>query len=251
MFEMHPIWALANNIKEEYEKPRKHWEWLKQPHDFPIYMLEHRPEVPACVPYPLVDVAKDLFGERLLKGGEPTYVFGSSIDYMMALAIHMRPKQIELYGIEMGSSTEYRYQRESMALMIGMALSRGIKVIVPDDSILLVKTKLYGYEGGQMIFRQDAERLYEQARKTKDDEMAKLQFMEGRRANQLEMELFYKDDAKKAELETKFMEQRDRAIYAEALMNSLEFIIREMDGEEVDIEVKNPLRKVSIREKNG
>ena len=247
MFEMHPIWALADSTKEEYQKPREHWKWLQQPHDFPIYMLENRPEVPACIRYPIEDVTKYLFGNNLVKGDYAVQVYGSSLDYMMALAIYMKPKVIELFGIEMGSSTEYRYQRESMALMVGIAISKGITVKIPNESIML-KTKLYGYQGGQMIFRQDLERLHTQARKRADTEMARLQFLEGRKANQLQMTLQYKDEESLAKLNEEYDAQVKATIYAQAFRDSLEYLIREVDGEETNLSAKSPvsLRKVTV-----
>ena len=247
LFEMHPIWLQAKNKKPDYEKPRKHWVWLQEQHPFPIYMLEHRPEVPACVVYPLDKISRELFGDRLVKGKKPLRVFGSSMDYMTALAIYEGFERIEYYGVEMGSMTEYSYQRESLMLFFGMALSRGIEIITPSDSILLSKTKLYMYEGGQMIYRQDLERLHNMAVQAEADELAKLQYMQGRLSNVVEMELMYKDPATRAKLEQETQEQRDRYIYAEALKHSFEYALREIDGEEVtEIKIEDPIKAVKI-----
>jgi len=246
LFEMHPIWLQAQNAKPDYEKPREHWIWLQEQHPFPIYMLEHRPEVPACVVYPLDRVSRELFDGRLIKGKKPLRLFGSSMDYMMALAICEDFERIEFYGVEMGSMTEYRYQRESLMLFIGMALSRGIEVVTPKDSILLSRTKLYMYEGGQMIYRQDLERLYNNAKQMVADELAKLQFMEGRLSNATEMELLYKDPGKRAELEREKANQERRFISAEAMMNAFEYLIREIDGEETELKITDPINRVKI-----
>ena len=207
LFEMHPIWWQAKNTKPAYEKPRKHWQWLQEQHPFPIYMLEHRPEVPACVVYPIEKVSFDLFGAKwyyqlfdfrkfsfdwwmkilhrrkkgglLLRGRNPMRLFGSSVDYMLALAIHEGFERIELYGVEMGSMTEYQYQRESLMLFAGIGMGRGCTIAIPEGSILFNKNKLYGYEGGQMIFRQDLERLKNEAAQMHENEKAILQFKEG------------------------------------------------------------------------
>lgn len=271
LFEMHPIWIQAQSKKPEYEKPRKHWRWLQEQHPYPIYMLEYRPEVPACVPYPLDKVSRDLFGVEveyqnhrplslewlrglfgkgargIWRGDQQIRVFGSSVDYMVGLAIYEKFRRIELYGVEMGSHTEYRYQRESLMLLIGIALARGIEIYMPENSILFNKTKLYGLEGGQMIYRQDAERLYGKAMQKFNDELSKLQFMEGRLANTLEMELIIDDPARRKQLEDELREQEGRKRAAEMLMLSFEYILREIDGEEVtEIEIPNS-SKVKVK----
>lgn len=243
MFEMHPIWSVAKSEKEEYRKVREHYEWLQHKHPFPIYTLVKRPEILSSVRYPIEAVADDLYGGRLTVGGKAVNLFGSSLDYMLALAIHLRPKEIELFGVEMGSDTEYRYQRETFAIYEGMALARKIKVTVPGGSILIRNTKLYGYEGGQMIFRQDLERLHTQAVSRSRKELEKLQFMEGRLHNQLQMHLQYPDDDAKAKLEQEVTQQKENAIYAEAFKNTLEYLIREVDGEETELVIENPLKK--------
>ena len=66
----------------------------------------------------------------------------------------------------MATSTEYSYQRISGSLLMGIAAGRGIDVVIPEESVLIQRMKLYGYEGAQMITRQTLEAY----RRTMDDE---------------------------------------------------------------------------------
>jgi hypothetical protein len=60
--------------------------------------------------------------------------FSSTIGYMMALAISMKPEEIHFYGINMADDTEYRHQRPNVEYFVGLAEGRDIKVVIPDSS---------------------------------------------------------------------------------------------------------------------
>ena len=126
--------------------------WLAQEHPFPIYMQEGEltPLVPSGVAYPFDAVCADLFGD-LLKRDEDGHVtrlnyFKSSAAYAIALAIHEGFSQIELYGVDMASDTEYSYQKDNGEFLLGIALGRGIRVLLP-KLCPLCTSALYGYEG--------------------------------------------------------------------------------------------------------
>ena len=238
LFEMHPVWLYARTEKKEYVKPRRHWKWLHEPRDYPADMLQEIPAIPRCVRYPIEQVTAALFGEALQRDGQLFDLFTSSFDYMLALAIYEGWDVIELYGLEMGSDTEYRYQREGAAFWIGQAVARGIKVKLPRGSVLL-RQKKYGYEGGQMIFRQDIERMLQKVQEKKRDALARLQHVEG------QMAAVQAQNGELAELEAKRQEYRDDALVASAGEQMLIFQLREIDLEEVELELVNPLRQIS------
>jgi len=240
LFEMHPIWVYIRTHKPEYIKPREHWKWLHKPRPYPVYMLREFPDIPNCRAYPLKEVTDFLFGNRLTKGGDPTSFYSSSFDYMMALAIYEGFECIELYGLEMGSTTEYRYQREGAALFIGMALARGIQVKVPSNSILL-RGRKYGYEGGQMIFRQDLERILSELSKRKRDAFARMQHLEGQ-AYLMEQV----GQAIPEELSEKIGKAKEDALIASASEQTLNYLIREVDLEEPELDFINPLETIPL-----
>ena len=147
LFEIHKKdWYL----RKEIPKSQAYYEWLQEPHDFPVYMQNVTPEIPASVKYPFDEVCDDIFQNLLRKVGDEliqdTY-FTSSAAFMIALAIHeLKPGDtIELYGIDMESDTEYGYQKPCGEFMLGMAAGRGIRTIRPEPSEMC-RAKLYGYD---------------------------------------------------------------------------------------------------------
>jgi len=103
--------------------------------NIPIYMQLEWPIVHRSIQYPLEDIIKR-FGRY----------FTSSIAYMMALAIREGAIEIGLHGINMGMDDEYSIQKPCLEYLIGYARGMGIKVSIPEDSMLLYSQGLYGYE---------------------------------------------------------------------------------------------------------
>lgn len=240
LFEVHPAWLYASVDKPEWKKPRDHWDWLTKHVGYPVYMQRKLPSVPESIEYPLEEVISSIFGDRLLtltKDGEyiPGDIFGSSMDYMMGLALLEGFDEIEVIGIEMGSNTEYRYQRESFAVWTGIAIGRGVRVIRGQGSSLF-RIKRYGYEGGQMIFRQDLERLYEKRSEEYMVALARVQHFEGRLAEVLE-------DTQELpqEMADEYRDLRDDLTIKLGWKQSLEYLIKSVDLQEVEDKIENPL----------
>lgn len=162
VFQMHKpvVYRNPNNRTDA-----NHWQWLQEPHDFPIWMLEADLLVPASVKYPLDEICDSLLA-RFLQGHEfvPRKYFTSTVAYSLALAIHKGYERILIYGIEMASDTEYHYQRDCVAFWIGLALGRGIKVDMYSGDAIFARP-LYGYEGALAIepeeFKRHADELTE------------------------------------------------------------------------------------------
>ena len=127
----------------------------------PIYLRAQdigRVQCPSAVPYPLAAVLRDF----------PNY-FNNSISYMIALAIAMQFREIHLYGVDMAQdhlfSAEYRQQRPSCELFIGIALGRGIKIYKPPGSDLLISDHLYGFDDGSPMMLKALSRMQELAKR--------------------------------------------------------------------------------------
>ena len=85
--------------------------------------------------YPFRDV------ERLL-GGQ---YFNNTFSYMIAFAILLQYKEIELYGVRLYDDHEIReHQRQNVRELIFFARGRGIKVTAPADECLLEEYEYYG-----------------------------------------------------------------------------------------------------------
>ena len=150
LFELHKrTWYLRG----EQQKSKKYSKWLKKEHPFPIYMQEAElnPKlIPSGVRYPLEEICKELLSGlvRVDKDNMETIkemYFTSTVAFMMALAIYEKFDQIELYGVDMDSDTEWGYQKPCGEFWVGIALGRGIKVIVPEPSSIC-SAPVYGYE---------------------------------------------------------------------------------------------------------
>lgn len=149
LFELHrPDWF----TRKEVTLSGEYLEWLKQPHDFPIYMIEAWPDMPSAIPFPREAVKHDLF-KHLWRGTENEQeYYTSSAGLMLALAIHMGVPRIELYGIEMETDTEYADQKPAFEYMVGFANGRDIDVILHPKCSLCNAT-VYGYEGVPHVVR--------------------------------------------------------------------------------------------------
>lgn len=237
LFEMHPIWQQAGSDKPEYVKPRTHWAWLKTNNRLPVYMLEQRPEVPRSRRYPIEQVEAMLAGWT--RSGETGRMFTSSIDYMLALAILEGFDEIELIGVEMSSGSEFKYQREGLAFWVGFAQGRGIRVIQHAPTLLLHRPRRYGYDGFQMIYRQDLERLQKSYADQLAASQARLQFLEGVVSTLQESLILLADPGDHANLSATLDErtaamlaERDRLAIASGALQAVEYLIREIDLEE-------------------
>lgn len=121
----------------------EHWKWLQEPHDFPIWMQEVDELVPASTEYPLAEIADYLHCE-------PSF-FTSTMAYSIALGLYFQYSTIELYGVEVASSTEYQWQRDNLAYWVGFAQAwqnthRGTFTRKCANPVF--HRPLYGYEGG-------------------------------------------------------------------------------------------------------
>lgn len=135
VFQLHKpvIWRSKANRNDP-----KHYEWLKNA-DCKIYMQDHYSDVPSSVKYPL---------DEVLKIADIRYLT-SSVAYALALAIYQGYDVIKIYGVEMESNTEYAHQRPGVALWLGVAVGRGIKVEFATNKFFA--EPLYGYEGTDTI----------------------------------------------------------------------------------------------------
>lgn len=117
---------------------KDHWEWLQQDHgpDKRIFMQDVDPRVPNSVKYPLDEILSLV----------PYKYLRSSPAMALALAIYLGYQHIALYGSELSSNTEYRYQAINYAFWIGFAHGRGIQLDMECWQSEF-NQPIYGYEG--------------------------------------------------------------------------------------------------------
>lgn len=71
-------------------------------------------------------------------------VFGSSVSWMIALAIENGYEKINIFGVEMGTKEEYFTQRDSFFYMCGRAEALNIEIYIPKESRTFFKYQCYG-----------------------------------------------------------------------------------------------------------
>lgn len=163
IFEIHPLDFLLDPSTRE---DREYIPYLEREHPYPIYMMEKLERFPSSVKYPLDEICGSLLPTLRRESGEVIRYFTSTAAYMLAQAIYEDFRRIEIYGFEMGTDTEYKYQKASMEFWIGVATGRGIEVILP-DRCKLMKAKMYAYEALHMITRTALEAVYKEYQKTR------------------------------------------------------------------------------------
>lgn len=253
LFEMHPIHVAGASTKPEYVKVRSHLAWLRANDRIPVYMTERYADIPMSVRYPIEQAAA--LTANWKRGEDEQYIFTSSLDYMWALAILEGFERVELYGVELSSGSEYAYQREGYAVWHGFALGRGIEVIQHKPSLLLHKPKRYGYDGFQMIYRQDLERLRRHYEEQHEAHEARVQYYEGQFAViQKALDEYNGGDQatidyltdQRGVIVSELQKYRDLLAVASGALQTVDYLIREIDLEENDATLYNPFESVIV-----
>lgn len=117
----------------------------------PVLMWRKHPNIPNSIEYPLKEVLEefDIYGEDMALDQpdvrQRSY-FTNTISWMLALAIRMGYKDIQVYGVNMAQDQEFQHQRPSCEFFLGWARGKGIKIYKPPVSDLLLSPFLYGYD---------------------------------------------------------------------------------------------------------
>jgi len=126
-------------------------EWLKQ-YDRPFFTSRAYPEWPTAERFPIEDVCQH-FGVPL------GLSFYSSVDYMIALAVYRGADEIHLFGVDCSDPKREETVRVGIALWIGVAMGRGIRVVTRPGSYyqwftvpgVCYEKGMYGYVGPPKI----------------------------------------------------------------------------------------------------
>ncbi len=132
-FDLHPrdLWIQEKKWDPEYRK------WLAK-NEVPIFMQSKFVEAPASRRYPK-DIILAEFG---------TNGFSNHVSWMIALALREGVTHIGIFGCDYTGNVERDLQRPGAAYWAGIAIGRGVQVVVSPKSRLLAPPQglLYGYE---------------------------------------------------------------------------------------------------------
>lgn len=130
-----------HDLEKFHGEDQEHLEFLKT-FGGPVYL---RPQdigkypIPNAVPFPWEQLVEK-YGRY----------FNNSISWLIAFALEHDPSALGIYGVDMAMDSllnaEYGQQRPSCEFFIGLALGRGIDILMPSGTDLLKTTHLYGFE---------------------------------------------------------------------------------------------------------
>lgn len=147
LFEMHP-----RSLLEKPESLRAP-DYFKTLAEFPqpIYTQEHWDDVPASIAFPLDDVRQTVFkGFPRARWSTQVDWYNSSPAYMLALAIHEGAETIGLFGIDVRDDSEFAYESPCLEYLIGLAVGKGIEVVIPEGPTALGMFRGEGIKLGTM-----------------------------------------------------------------------------------------------------
>lgn len=152
IFQMHDpvIWQNPNNRNDP-----GHYPWLKNQTEVKeIIMQDVYPDVPASTRFPLEEALKlvDIDPVKFFDGDKTErakpHFLSSSVPQAMALAVLRGYTRVEIYGVAMETTTEYKWQREGVAFWYGFLFGRGVDVYFADPTYIC---PMYGYDGEVVI----------------------------------------------------------------------------------------------------
>lgn len=145
MFQLHTeaIWKSPKNRSDE-----EHYTWLKSGKTPTVYMQKKYKDVPKSVEYPIKEVL-DLTKNIKLATKKPFKFLTSSPDFALALVAKMfkegkKYDKVEIWGIELETESEYKYQRTGFGFWIGYLTALRVNLEIHND---IFNSLLYGYEG--------------------------------------------------------------------------------------------------------
>jgi len=144
---------------------------------FPIYMQESYDDIPGSVRYPYEEIVSS-YGPN----ADEVEYFTNSMGYMTALALYMKYKKIKVVGFEMGSGTEYSYQRPNAQFWLGIAIGTPETSLELADGSQLLKVPgqpRYGYDAVPELNRMHLEIKRNSHDKSERQKLAQLQQIKG------------------------------------------------------------------------
>ncbi len=107
--------------------------------DCPVIMQEKHDDIPRSEAYPLERATREV-GDY----------FGSSIAYMASLAILEEVEEIGLWGVDLRDN--FDHERPNIEFLIGFAAGRGIKVTLPERTVLKSRRLVNNYGDNKVVY---------------------------------------------------------------------------------------------------
>lgn len=145
-FEMHDRGLLE---QPEAKRSDDYWDRLRLLH--PVYMQREWDDIPGAVEFPLEELKETVFKNfPRAVWDEQVDWYNSSPAYMIALAIHEGAEAIGLWGIDVLDDSEMNQESNCLDFLIGLAIGKGIEVIIPEGPTHLNRFRGEGIKLGVM-----------------------------------------------------------------------------------------------------
>lgn len=130
---------------------KEHWTWLQQDHgQRSIWMQALDDRVPNSKRFPMDEIIATIPAAAPV--GENPFLT-STVAMAIALGLYLGYEQIELWGVDLSSGTEYAYQQVGFAYWCGVAKAQlGAGFIMHSGKQHFI-SRVYGYEGEVQIDR--------------------------------------------------------------------------------------------------
>lgn len=140
LFEPHDLEWYLEHCEEKswfHKCPNRYKQHIEKVNELGVpYLTQKKYDfLPTSQPYPVEEICEE-FGIDL---------FGGGIDYMVAYAIYKKAEAIDIYGVHTEGDTEWEYQKPSLQFWVGVAVGRGIPIVIHGSPTLL-KTMYHGKE---------------------------------------------------------------------------------------------------------
>jgi hypothetical protein len=146
-FQFHQRWDFTRRQNVD-GAGKDHWAWLREEHPFPVYMQQRWDDIPSSVAFPLATILRDLLGDDPLTKHNFMW-FRNSLSYQIAFAVWLGFKKVYIYGWELASDTEMKYERPSAVFWLGWLAS----AIGPDNIHVPIGNRLTA--AGQRLYAFD------------------------------------------------------------------------------------------------
>ena len=134
-----------------YLRPEGHLEWLKS-RPIPVYLPEARPGYPTGRVFPRDEVFafwRQFWPWRVKRNGTiepgPDYEV-STPSLMLMLAVMEGYQEIYVFGISLATTWEYVEQRPNFEFLLGVAIARGVKIVLPESAPICQAKYKYAFE---------------------------------------------------------------------------------------------------------
>jgi hypothetical protein len=224
---------------------------LDRPLDITIWMQKAFPNIPGSREYPLDEVIEKV--NFPIRGPDriKSKYFTNSLSYALGLtAITDEIEEIRIFGTEAASDTEWAYQKPGIEFWGGYLGGMG-KIVWTPESCRLFNQRLYGYEVGMYVSRQELERYErkyekdaEEAQQKVSKIIGKLQMLEqmSKATNAMQQKQNYQRQS--IQIQRNLQQAQAEAQATHAIHTFAKFLIGRIDGRHPETAAPVTLREM-------